>query len=160
MPPLPLRATAYRLRVSSSPMAAGALEAVETPEGVLEWHAPGYLLIRLNEGGSIDRTEAQGLMAVAERWISGAGMSRAPLLIDRSNRYSPTFQAHFAFRDWISAHLTAIVYYCPHWQSLFASEIVRDTMILDRVPTEIYRTRQEATYRVETLATLASTREA
>ena len=113
----------------------------ECEAGILWWREEGFWHYRMNAHYEMSAAEMSACFDAVEQFGSN---KKAPLLIDRSNPYSPSFGVWEMFRKRAPAHITAIAYYAPTPNAVMASQFVRDVLFKEWKDVAIFRTEEDA----------------
>ena len=113
----------------------------ESDAGTLWWREEGFWHYRMNAHYEMSGDE---MAAYFDAMLGYGTNGKAPLLIDRSNPYSPSFGAWETFRKRAPAYISAVAYYAPTSGAVMASEFVREILFKDWEPVAIFRTEEEA----------------
>ncbi len=113
----------------------------ESGAGTLWWRKEGFWHYRMTAHYEMSGNE---LCAYFDAIARHSGNRKAPLLIDRTNPYSPSFSVWETFRERAPFSISAIAYYAPTPGAVMASQFVRDILFKDWDPVAIFRTEEEA----------------
>ena len=88
--------------------------------GILWWRQPGYWHYRMNRGHQITDHEVLPYLHIMAELRPGR---RAPLLLDRSNPYSATFEAMETLRCYGPGHCNALAIFAPTVMAKMAAQV-------------------------------------
>jgi len=119
------------------------VEVYRSAAGVLWWREEERIWhLQPSAGHEATAAEAEEFVATAERFLGGA---RAPLLLDRSHSYSPSFAALQTIAAPAPRFISAIAYYAPTAEARAASRTVMETFVKRMMPdVEIFDNEAEA----------------
>lgn len=114
---------------------------LEIDAGTLEWRDPGFWHFKMNAYYNISKEELSTFFDFIASHSSGR---KAPLLIDRSNPYSPDFEIWQSFLVKAPPFISAIVYYAPTASAAMASDFLRSVFLKDWSTVMIFKEMEEA----------------
>ena len=116
------------------------VEVYRAPGGVLWWRDECLWQLSVSAGHEVDVDEMLEFAEAARRY---RGEAKAPLLVDRTHSYSPSFAALQYIGANAPQFFSAIAYYAPTGPAVAASAIVKDTF-LRGMPVAIFTDESEA----------------
>lgn len=116
------------------------VEIHRTKGGVLWWRDGCLWQLTISAGHEIDVDEMLQFAEAARQYRGGA---KAPLLVDRTHSYSPSFAALQYIAANAPQFFSAVAYYAPTGPAASASAVVRDTF-LRGMPVAIFADRNDA----------------